>query len=380
MTSFNDRIRRFQVWHVALPVRRPRDHGSGRVADKVEVVIVRLETSGGVHGWGEASPWSVFTGTAEAAMAALARYLPPVVLGRPVGDVASVMADADKALVGHPEAKAALETALLDCMGRSVSLPIWALLGGRARSSIPLSVSLADPDFTADLELLSHLRADGIGIVKLKTGTKGHAFDMMRLERLRSDYANLDIRVDYNQGMQPFEALRRLRDIEAFNVTFIEQPVPGDDRAAMAELTAALDTPILADESVFGPRQAIEAVRAQICDCISVKIMKCGGIRRGMEVAAIAEAAGMPAYGGDMFETGIAHLAGTHMIAAASNISLGCEFYQARYYLEDDLLAEPFPIDKGKVVVPNGPGLGHDVDMSKLKNYAIDHKEISAES
>ena len=68
------------------------------------------------------------------------------------------------------------------------------------------------------------------------------------------------------------------------------------------------------------------------------------------------------------------------MIAAAPNISLGCEFYQARYYLEDDLLAEPFPIEKGKVVVPNGPGLGHDVDMSKLKNYAIDHKEISAES
>ncbi len=380
MTSFSDIVSRIQVWHVALPVKSPRDHGSGLVSGSVEVVVLRLETIDGGYGWGEASPWSVFTGTAEAAMAALARYLAPVVLGRPIGDVAAIMTDADRALVGHPEAKAALETALLDCMGRTASLPIWALLGGRARSSIPLSVSLADPDFSADVDLLGQLRRDGIGIVKLKTGTKGHDFDIMRLERLQIDFTDLDVRVDYNQGMQPFEALRRLRDIEAFSVTFIEQPVPGDDRAAMAELTTALDTPILADESVFGPRQAVEAVEAQICDCISVKIMKCGGMRRGMEVAAIAEAAGMPAYGGDMFETGIAHLAGTHMIAAAPNISLGCEFYQARYYLEDDLLAKPFPIDNGEVIVPDGPGLGRDVDMSKVKEYAIDYREISAES
>lgn len=380
MGPLGDAVGRIQVWHVALPVRRPRDHGSGLVSGKIEVVIMRLETEAGSDGWGEASPWAVFTGTAEASIAALSRYLAPAVLGRPVGDVAAIMADADRALVGHPEAKAALETALLDCIGRKTSMPVWALLGGRARQRIPLSVSLADPDFPADLDLLEWLRKDGIGIVKLKTGAKGHDFDIVRLERLRGDFPGLDVRVDYNQGMQPFEALRRLRDIEAFNVTFIEQPVPGGDRAAMAELTAALDTPIVADESVFDPRQALAAAQAKICDGISIKIMKCGGIRSGLQMAAIAEASGMSAYGGDMFETGIAHLAGTHMIAAAPNITLGCEFYQARYYLENDLLAAPFPIENGQVVVPDGPGLGRDVDSSKVAEYAIDYREISGES
>ncbi len=378
MSMLADPITRMQVWHAALPVKRPRDHGSGLVADKVEVIVLRIETRDGAYGWGEASPWAVFTGTAEANAAALQRYISPVVLGRSIGDVAAIMADADKAVVGHPEAKAALETALLDCMGRKSGLPVWALLGGRYRATIPLSVSLADPDFAADLDLMARIHAEKVNIIKLKTGTRDHKFDVDRLERLRRDYPELDIRVDYNQGMQPFEALRRLRDVEAFNVTFIEQPVPGHDRAAMAELKNALDTPILADESVFNPRQAVDAVRDRICDCISVKIMKCGGLRRGLEVAAIAEAAGMPAYGGDMFETGIAHLAGAHMIAAAPNISLGCEFYQARYYLEEDLLSAPFPIEDGHVAVPDGPGLGCDVDQDRLNHYALSAKDISA--
>jgi muconate cycloisomerase len=90
-----------------------------------------------------------------------------------------------------------------------------------------------------------------------------------------------------------------------------------------------------------------------------------------MAVAAIAEAGGMACYGGDMFETGLAHLAGTHMIAASANVSLGCEFYQAKYYLAGDILAEPFPIDDGHVIVPDGSGLGVDVDAAAVKAHTI---------
>ena len=79
----------------------------------------------------------------------------------------------------------------------------------------------------------------------------------------------------------------------------------------------------------------------------------------------------MACYGGDMFETGLAHLAGTHMIAASANISLGCEFYQAKYYLAGDILTEPFPIENGDVIVPDGPGLGVDVDLAAVMAYTI---------
>jgi muconate cycloisomerase len=100
--------------------------------------------------------------------------------------------------------------------------------------------------------------------------------------------------------------------------------------------------------------------------------MKHGGMLAARKVSAICEAAGIACYGGDMFETGIAHLAGTHVIAATPNISLGCEFYQAKYFLERDLLAEPFPIENGRVVVPRTPGLGVKVDEDRVKHYAVE--------
>ena len=161
------------------------------------------------------------------------------------------------------------------------------------------------------------------------------------------------------------------RDVEAFKPTFIEQPVPGHQRAALAEITRALDTPVLADESVFTPTDALHVASNRVADMVSIKIMKHGGMLAGRKVSAICEAAGIPCYGGDMFETGIAHLAGTHVIAATPNISLGCEFYQAKYFLERDLLAEPFPIANGKVIVPRTPGLGIKVDEGRVRHYAV---------
>ena len=359
------------VWHVQLPVNSRRDHGIGTVANAIDVVIVGLETESGLKGFGEASPWSVFTGTAESNFAALDRYLRPLIIGKSIEDLQSIMNDAEKTVVHCEEAKAALETALLDLKGKILGLPIYELLGGAVRETIPLSVSLANPEFSADIELLTKLREAGIRIVKIKTGIKDHAFDIMRVETLRKDFAEFDVRVDYNQGLEPTDAWRKLRDIEEFDVTFIEQPVPAQDYRVMQNLAAALETPLLADETVFSEADMTRAIEDRLCRCVSVKIMKCGGLTRGQSIARIAASAGMAGYGGDMFETGIAHLAGTHMIAASPNISLGCEFYQASFYLVEDLLVEAFPIENGEVVVPSGPGLGMDIDLARVNHYSI---------
>lgn len=370
-SHLNETIAAMDLWHLALPVKSRRDHGIGTVANTVDVVIVRLVSEGGVVGYGEASPWAVFTGTAESCFSALDRYLRPLIIGARIGDIPAVMSQADGHVVHATEAKAALETALLDLVGNATGMPVWSLLGGKCRDTIPLSVSLADPDFGRDIELCEKLRQNGIGIVKVKTGTNGHAFDVMRLERLRSDFPEFDIRIDYNQGLDPTDALRRLIDMEAFKVTFIEQPVAARHFDVMSDLRKRLQTPLLADESVFSSTDMLRAVQQRICDCVSVKIMKSGGLRSGQHISAIAEAAGMAAYGGDMFETGLAHLAGVHMIAASPNISLGCEFYQASFYLEEDVLADPFPIQDGHVVVPDAPGLGMTVNPDCLKKYAV---------
>ena len=373
MDPCSEKIIAMDIWHCQLPVNSRRDHGIGTVSDKIDVVIVALQSESGATGYGEASPWSVFTGTAESNLAALHRYMRPHVIGRPVSDIHRILRTTSTCVVHDTEAKAALETALLDLQGQLLGVSVATLLGGAVRDTIPLSVSLANPDFAADLELVRELNDAGVRIVKFKTGIQGHAFDLQRLERMRTDYPDFDIRVDYNQGLAPTDALRKLRDIENFNVTFIEQPVKVHEYRIMQQLTSALDTPLLADESVFHPADMLRAVEDKLCNAVSVKIMKCGGLRSGQIIASIAEAAGMAAYGGDMFETGLAHLAGTHMIAASANISLGCEFYQASYYLREDLLCEPFPIVDGAVCVPTGPGLGISVDPQRLERYAVVH-------
>lgn len=368
MSELNQKITEFDLWHLELPVTSRRDHGIGTVAGSCEIVVLRLAAEDGTEGFGEASPWSVFTGSPEASYAALDRYLRPVVLGRSVGDISAIMQDARHAVAHCTEAKAALETAMLDLQARILGAPVWALLGGRCRDQIPLSVSIADPDFDKDRALLDRITRDGVGIVKLKAGFKDPVFDLMRLEALRSEYPDLDVRVDFNQGLTPADALSRVQDVARFSPTFIEQPVAAQHFRLMARLRDATDVPLLADESVFSPEDMSRAIAEEICDGVSIKIMKAGGLTRAQTVARMAAAAGLTAYGGDMFEAGLAHLAGTHMIAATPEITLGCEFYQAAYFLAEDILVEPFPLADGHVLVPNGPGLGITPDMDKLRH------------
>ncbi|MEW2916381.1 enolase C-terminal domain-like protein [Ruegeria sp. ANG10] len=371
MTDLNQTITGFDLWHLELPVTSRRDHGIGSVEGSCEVVILRLTSEGGSEGFGEASPWSVFTGTPEATYAALDRYIRPLVVGSRVADRAGIMAKAAHGVAHCTEAKAALETALLDLTGRISGVPVWALMGGKCRDTIPLSCSIANPDFAQDIALLEQLREDGVRIIKLKTGFKDHAFDIMRLEHLAQHYPEFSVRVDYNQGLSIEDAPAQVRDVAQFKPDFIEQPVRAHHYGMMAKLRGQIDLPLLADESVFGPEDMERAAREGICDGVSVKIMKSGGLSRGQTVARIAAAHGLSAYGGDMFEAGLAHLAGTHMIAATPEIKLGCEFYQASYFLKEDILEDPFVVQNGQVIVPDMPGIGGRPDLDKLNHYAV---------
>jgi muconate cycloisomerase len=366
------RIAAVAIFVVRWPLKMKRRHGVGDIEHSLPGAIVKITTNAGILGWGEVAPWSVFTGTAEANATGIHHYLRPHLIGADPLQVSALMRRVERALTGHSEAKAAVEMALLDIAGKHFGAPVAQLLGGYYRREVPLSVSIANPDFEEDCAFAKQLAAGGISIFKVKTGFASHREDIRRLERLRADLpAHVDLRVDYNQGLEPWDAVRRLRDIEVFRPTFIEQPVRRDERAALAAITRALDTPIMADESVFTPAEAIEMVRGQIADLVSVKIMKSGGIARAREIAAIAEAGGIAAYGGTMFEGGLASAAGLHMVAATPNISLGAEFYTSTFVLGAEILRTPIAIRNGASLVPTGPGLGVDVDEERVREITV---------
>ena len=361
------------VYKTRLPGRWKRRLGIGGVKDSFNNVIVKLDTDAGIVGWGEAATAPVFPGTTEAAVAALHVHLRPVLIGADPFRIEWLLERAEQSVMHCAEAKAAMEMALFDIVGKALKTPVYTLLGGAYRREIPLSFSVANPDVGEDLEVIQRLYNDGVRLFKIKTGSIDHRDELKRLERLRTSLPDdIDFRIDYNQALQPYDAVRRLRDIEQFRPTFIEQPVGSDKVEALAHISHAIDTPIMADESVFSAATALQISARHMVDLISIKVMKNGGMLRARDVSGIAQAAGIACYGGDMAESGIGHSAGTHLIAATPNISLGCEFYQATYYLQEDLLATPFPVKNGKVHVPSSPGLGIEVDEGRVEKYAVE--------
>ncbi|BAF86817.1 muconate cycloisomerase [Azorhizobium caulinodans ORS 571] len=369
--SWDSVVERIRIFLVESPIKMARLQGVGNVKGSVKRVLLEVTSADGIVGWGEAAPWEVFTGTPEAAFSALDIYLRPLILGAPIKRVRELMARMDKMLVGHGEAKAAVEMALLDILGKATGLSVADLLGGRVRDRIPLSFSIADPDFDADLERMRAMVPAGHTVFKMKTGVKPHAEELRILETMRGEFGErIDLRLDFNQALTPFGAMKILRDVDAFRPTFIEQPVPRRHLDAMAGFAAALDTPILADESCFDAVDLMEVVRRQAADAISVKIMKCGGLMKAQSLMAIADTAGLPGYGGTLWEGGIALAAGTQLIAATPGISLGCEFYMPHHVLTEDVLEERIANSAGHVIVPDGPGLGISISEASLRGNA----------
>ncbi|MBL4767802.1 MAG: cycloisomerase, partial [Rhodobacteraceae bacterium] len=298
MPNSDHKIQSIRVHTINIPAKAVHSHGSGDVAG-INSVVLEITTDTGITGWGEASPWPVFTGTAGGNAAALHVHLRPHLIGQDPVLVEKHLNTANKVLVGHNEAKSALESALLDITGKICGLSISELVGGRQRDDIAMSFSVANPDFGKDLDDIAEMWSDGVRLFKFKTGFSDHSFDIMRLEKLRKIYGDeVSIRIDYNQGLPAFDAIRRIRDLEAFSPAFIEQPVKMHEREALAEITRAIDTPIMADESVFDPKDALYGAKIRIADIYALKIMKSGGIRRALEVAAIARVAGIEVYGG----------------------------------------------------------------------------------
>ena len=366
-------ITALEIFLVRWPLKMKRRHGVGDIERTMPGVIIKIATDAGLVGWGEAAPWAVFTGTAESCAAAIDVYFRPKLIGADPTAITALMDVLEHEVVAHTEAKAAVEMALLDILGKRLQAPIAQLLGGFVRREVPMSVSIANPDFDEDIEFAKRLAGDGVRLFKVKTGFLSHGDDLQRMERLRAELpAQTELRIDYNQGLEPWDALQKIRDMEIFHPRFIEQPVPRDQRAALAAITAAIDTPIMADESVFSPAEAIEMVRMQLCDCVSIKIMKAGGIRRAREIAAIAEAAGIAGYGGTMFEGGLASAAGLHFVAATPNVKLGAEFYTSTYVMGVEILATPIEIREGNTIVPSGPGLGVEIDEGAVRSIAVD--------
>ncbi len=308
----------------------------------------------------------------EAIKANIDAYLAPAIIGKRADRFEAIGLSLDQAAKRNNAAKAAIETALFDAVGKTLALPANALLGGEVRGRIPVLWTLASGDAEQEVEEAhAKLAARLHRTFKVKIGGQAPEADMARMRHLaRALEGRAELIVDANQAWDETVASRCLPMLEEMGVRLVEQPVPAWNIAAMARLRARPGTPpLLADECVFDAHDMLAVANAAAADAVSLKLVKHAGLLGMRKVAAVAEAAGIQLYGGCLLESSIGAAAHLQVFATLRKLEWGCEHFGPQI-LTEDLVTEPLRFEDFNVHLPTGPGIGVVLDEDKLRRYA----------
>jgi muconate cycloisomerase len=337
-------------------------------------VIVELRLTNGVEGIGEAATlggprWS--EESVESIKATIDVYLAPAIIGAPANRFEAARIRMDKAAKRNNAAKAAIESALFDAVGKSLGVSAVQLLGGAVRESVSVLWTLASGDPAQEIEEAEKkLDARLHDTFKIKIGARSPEADVARLRRLAGALAGrASLIVDANQAWDETIAVRCLPVLAELGVRLVEQPLPAWNLAGMARLRARSTVPLMADEGVFSAHDMLDVARAGAADVVSLKLVKHGGVLATRDVAAVAEAAGIGLYGGCLLESSIGAAAHLQVFAGLRELAWGCEHFGPQI-LVDDLVEEPLHFADFCIHLPAGPGLGVTLDQDKLRHYA----------
>jgi L-alanine-DL-glutamate epimerase-like enolase superfamily enzyme len=329
-----------------------------------ENVLVRLSTADGLVGWGESSPYSPVTGDTQATNVAMAKKLAEIVRGKDPFDIGRIIAEMDAATTGEPAIKAAVEMAIWDLCGKLAGRPVCSLLGNyRDSFETDITVYLDRPETMA--EKAQAIVDSGVKTVKVKVGETPEA-DIERLRTVRDKVGkDITLRIDANQAWTPNQAVRALKGLDKYDIQLCEQPVAYWDWDGLKFVHNNSAIPIMADESVHNPHDAIEAVRREAVDMINIKLMKSGGILQAVHIAQIAEAANMKCMLGCMNETRVGLTAAAHVVLSQRNV-LYADLDTFTEHKVDPVIGG-MQVKDGIVRLTGKPGLGLDIDPAWLK-------------
>jgi muconate cycloisomerase len=381
-------IASIELHHVSLPTRR--EHKWTGLQEPIGgYIILKMTDVDGRVGWGEApalKDWGgefgrYFGESPGTVRSVVTQYLAPAVTGCVPGEIAELHARMDRALKGHPYAKAAIEIAAYDLAGLQLGVPSVRLLGGPVRRRIAVTHSIGLIGLAEAEREVAQAADEGIRTFKIKVGVDPDR-DVEMVLRVRDTVGpKVALCIDANQGYAtPGEAIRTFRRMARADIIYFEQPVEGIDR--LAEVARAIDAPVMADESAWNAHDVIQIIEKRAAQIVSIYTTKPGGLFRAMEVAAVARAAGIVCNVNGSVETGIGNRANIALAAAAPAATLSCVVpvstpaeaqsgQVAGIYYKDDLIAAPMTFTDGAIEVPNVPGLGIAVDEAKLKRYLM---------
>lgn len=341
-------------------------------------VLIKVYTDEGISGIGEVSPLipSYSGETQETALSVITECLAPAILGGNIFKLEELMQKVDRAIVGHLCAKAGISIALHDAIGKALGISVYQLLGGLYRKRIPVCFTVSWTDGSTE-EALSHTKA-GFSSVKVKIG-RGLQEDVESLQRMREAVGkDVSIIADANQAYSSPVATKLVKELEDL-VQAVEQPVPRWDIEGLAGVRRQSRVPIIADESVPTPQDALRVASAGAADMFLLKVMRSGGFKHAKEIVAIGEAGGMPSFACSMTELGIGTAANIHFAASTPALvdAFGCSFDGPLQIfggtttadLKDDIVIKTPELKDGAYTVPDGPGLGVELNETNIERY-----------
>lgn len=367
---------------VSVPVKRIYEtslsSAPGQQSHTHDHVVVRVETDAGTTGYGEVAPMAAWPhGLTQGACTELINEtLAPTVQGRQVVRIGRTIEALERQLSGEPFPVYGLDIALHDALGKHLDLPVYDLLGGpkTAERSFDLHYSIGIKG-TEEMATDAATAAEkGFTAFKVKVGGDDYAAERDGIEAIAEAVPNAKIRIDANQGWHPEEAIRKIRELDeaAGGLTLVEQPVPYDVVDGLRRVRKSVQPPILADESVFSPRDVATIARRDAADIINIKLAKSGGLHRGKDVATVAAAHGLTCFMGSMVELGIGAAASAHLTVSTPTITYPTGVMNQ--YVEDTLVANAaqWEIDGPTFQVPDRPGLGIDPDLDAIERHRVD--------
>ncbi|WP_257348249.1 mandelate racemase/muconate lactonizing enzyme family protein [Pseudalkalibacillus decolorationis] len=359
------KIIKVEVFAIRLPLNEPFVIAYDHYED-MPTIVTKVVTDNGLVGWGEAVPDQHVTGeTWESTFQVIQHELSPLIINESPFSIDLIHKKMNEKIFGAPSAKAAIDIALYDLMGKESRQPIYQLIGGKSHSrlNVPRVISMKTPGEMADDANVA-VEA-GCENIKIKVGSDPFE-DIKRIKAVREAISDsVRLRVDANQGWSRTDALIVIENTKDCLVEWYEQPVEAGDLLSLQEIRAASKVKIMVDEGVHNSHDLLKVIQIRAADLLNIKIMKSGGIYPALALANIAEAAGMPCQVGSMVESAIATMAGAHLSISRSIIQsnemvgplmfskdIGSTRY-ANYVLE----------------VEETAGLGVEVDESLIKEF-----------
>lgn len=355
---------------------RPFRISEGRTATHYSVLLRLLTSTPGLEGNAEivAAPPGKPEEFLEEIVGAVQRFVAPALIGKAVADRRAAMGAVEAVLKGRIWTKAALNNALLDLQGKMLGVSAATLLGGRRVAKVPVIgpvIGIMNPGEMA--EIAAEQARAGFACVKIKVG---EAVDI-DIDRVRACRAALPqsvrLRVDANDHYRPADAIRLMRAIEPFDIEHVEQPIARSDILGMADVRARTGIPLMTDDMVGTPADAINVIRLGAADRIKVKVTK-HGLEGAAAIVLMLQAAGLTPVLGHVFEMGLAAVAEAQLAAVYDDVLAGPHEIGSLRPIgaSDDIIVGNLQTEAGFMTVPDGPGLGVTLDWAAIDRLRID--------